>query len=223
MNGMTTSIGARTLAAAALFTMAGAVHAGEATLSLGSIGAAPGATASVPVALSTDDLVGGFDFTVLASDLEVSGIDYTGPLFSNGWDGWDTAPDAAPRVSAACIFSQDQVSGSGILLLHIEVAVPADATPGDTIEVSLAEPLVFDYTFVPYDVTIVPGSVIVSGGACAEDLTADGMVDFDDLVQVLGGWGATCATPCDADVNADAEVGFTDLALVLGAWGSCGG
>ena len=54
---------------------------------------------------------------------------------------------------------------------------------------------------------------------CAGDVDGDGVVDLDDLLDVLSEWGDTC--PCDADLNGDDVVDFDDLLLVLGSW-NCG-
>ena len=62
------------------------------------------------MSISSEDLVGAIDFVVDASGLLVADVDYTGLLFSHGWDGWDTAPAVDPSVTAACIFPEDQVT-----------------------------------------------------------------------------------------------------------------
>jgi len=54
---------------------------------------------------------------------------------------------------------------------------------------------------------------------CVADLNGDCSVSGDDLVQVLGAWGA-CAD-CAADFNHDHVVDGNDLAVVLGSWGVC--
>ena len=48
------------------------------------------------------------------------------------------------------------------------------------------------------------------------DLNGDGVVDFDDLLQVLGAWGP-CAG-CPADLDGDGMVGLSDLIQLLAAW-----
>lgn len=50
-----------------------------------------------------------------------------------------------------------------------------------------------------------------------EDVNGDGVVNFADILLVLGAWGP-CAG-CPEDVNGDGVVNFTDLLLILGAWG----
>jgi hypothetical protein len=56
--------------------------------------------------------------------------------------------------------------------------------------------------------------------ACEGDLTADGVVDAQDIAILLGAWGP--CRDCDADLDGDGSVSAADLALLLGAWGACG-
>ena len=203
------------LAAAAV---TGAVAAGEATVTLGSVGAAPGTTVRVPVRLTTDDLVGAFDFVVDAAGWTVDDVDYNGLLFSNGWTGWDTAPAVAPSVTAACIFPQDQVTGVDLHLLDLLVAVPEEATPGGSVPVTFTSITVSDYSFIPYDVTAVAGAIVITTAGCDEDVTGNGSVGFDDLLAVMSAWGVC---DCPADVDGDGIVGLGDLLRVLASWGGC--
>ncbi|UCD74468.1 MAG: hypothetical protein JSV91_11850 [Phycisphaerales bacterium] len=56
-------------------------------------------------------------------------------------------------------------------------------------------------------------------GFCPEDVNDTGVVDIDDLFQVLGAWG-----PCDEcveDINADGVVDIDDVFAVLAGWGPC--
>jgi ABC-type amino acid transport substrate-binding protein len=205
-----------TAAAAVAFSAA----AGTATLTVGSVGAEPGSIVRVPVSLSSPDLVGAIDFAVDASGLMVSDVDYNGPLFSSGWEGWDTTPAVGAQVAAACIFPQDQVTGFDIPLLELLVEVPADAAPSSEIVVTLSDAAVSDYSFVPYDVTIEGGTIVIGSDDCAEDVDGDGVVGFPDLLAVIGAWGP-CGSLCPADADADGVVGLDDLLMVLAAWGPC--
>ncbi|UCD75025.1 MAG: M28 family peptidase [Phycisphaerales bacterium] len=56
-------------------------------------------------------------------------------------------------------------------------------------------------------------------GMCPADVNGTGMVDIDDLFDVLGAWG-TC-DECPEDVNNDGLVDIDDVFDVLGAWGPC--
>lgn len=191
----------------------------EATLFVGSVGAEPGSVVRVPLSLTTEDLVGAFDLRCDASGLVVVDVDYTGLLFSSGWDGWDTAPEPLANVSAACIFPQDQVHGVELPLIDFAIEVPADATPGSEIVVGLQSVTVTDYSFVPYQVTIVPGTIHVTAAACGEDVSGDGMVGFGDLLAVIAAWGP-CAG-CAEDVDASGLVDLGDVLRVLANWGAC--
>lgn len=55
--------------------------------------------------------------------------------------------------------------------------------------------------------------------ACLEDLNDNGSVDFPDLLEVLGSWGA-CGG-CDEDFDGNGVVGFDDLLNLLSKWGPC--
>jgi hypothetical protein len=54
--------------------------------------------------------------------------------------------------------------------------------------------------------------------------SGDGLVNIDDLLAVINGWGS-CATPCPphcvADVTQNCEVNIDDLLVVINAWGAC--
>lgn len=56
--------------------------------------------------------------------------------------------------------------------------------------------------------------------SCDADFDGSGDVGFDDLLQLLGTWGA--CPGCSTDLDGDDEVGFSDLVLLLAAWGACG-
>ncbi|UCD73817.1 MAG: hypothetical protein JSV91_08450 [Phycisphaerales bacterium] len=55
--------------------------------------------------------------------------------------------------------------------------------------------------------------------SCPADVNGDGVVNIDDVFDILGAWG-----PCDdcpEDVNGDGTVNIDDLFAILGAWGPC--
>ncbi|UCD74429.1 MAG: hypothetical protein JSV91_11635 [Phycisphaerales bacterium] len=54
---------------------------------------------------------------------------------------------------------------------------------------------------------------------CPADVNTDGIVNIDDLFQVLGAWG-TC-DDCPEDVNDDGLVDIDDIFDILAAWGPC--
>jgi hypothetical protein len=52
------------------------------------------------------------------------------------------------------------------------------------------------------------------------DITGDGVVDIDDLFEVIGAWGAcdTPPPPCAADLDGNGFVDIDDLFMVLSNW-----
>ena len=59
--------------------------------------------------------------------------------------------------------------------------------------------------------------LLIGQRAVAGDVNDDGVVDFADLLAVLGAWGP-CAGDCPADLDGDGVVGFADLLIVLANW-----
>ena len=55
---------------------------------------------------------------------------------------------------------------------------------------------------------------------CGADVTGDGVVGVEDLVEVVLAWGP-CGVPCAADVDGDGVVGVNDLVEVILGWGPC--
>jgi hypothetical protein len=53
---------------------------------------------------------------------------------------------------------------------------------------------------------------------CPADLTGDGVVDVQDMVELIVAWGA-CR--CTADLDGDGEVDVPDLVQLILAWGDC--
>ena len=60
-------------------------------------------------------------------------------------------------------------------------------------------------------------SILLATG-CAADVNSDGVVDIDDLFDVLSHWGEGAGT---YDVNDDGTVDIDDIFAVLAAWGPC--
>ena len=65
-----------------------------------------------------------------------------------------------------------------------------------------------------WDVMTTPG--------CPADIEMTGIVDADDILAFLLGWG-TCADPwgCPEDINDDGVTDVNDLMLLLSDWGAC--
>jgi predicted outer membrane repeat protein len=54
---------------------------------------------------------------------------------------------------------------------------------------------------------------------CEADITGDGMVGVDDLLELIANFGP--CSGCAADVDGDGVVGVDDVLIVLSAWGVC--
>ena len=54
---------------------------------------------------------------------------------------------------------------------------------------------------------------------CPEDLSGNGIVDFEDILEVLAHWGEDGST--GGDTNDDNSVDFEDILGILAAWGPC--
>ena len=50
------------------------------------------------------------------------------------------------------------------------------------------------------------------------DINADGVVNVDDLMVLLGTFGDACSGGCPADIDGDGEVTIDDLLVLVGAW-----
>ena len=197
-------------------TLALAGGAEQVTLSLDTVQAKPGELVSVSISMETTELVGGFEFTLSAEGNDVTEIGWDGPLFSNGWDGWDTLnADNTRTVSAACIFTEDQVDPGAYLLVNAFVQVPADAQPGSFIAFEASDTWFANYAFEMGDVLVIDGGIEVLPTA---DLNGDGNVGPEDLGMLLGFWGIND----EADLNGDSKVDGEDLTRLLAAWGTPG-
>jgi hypothetical protein len=56
---------------------------------------------------------------------------------------------------------------------------------------------------------------------CPADVTANHIVNIDDLLAVINGWGACGMAPCSADINHSGVVDIDDLLAVITGWGNC--
>jgi hypothetical protein len=70
-----------------------------------------------------------------------------------------------------------------------------------------------------------PGAGSVSVPTCPPDIVpsggGDGLVNIDDLLAVISGWGS-CPPTCPADITNDNVVNIDDLLAVITNWGTCG-
>jgi hypothetical protein len=70
-----------------------------------------------------------------------------------------------------------------------------------------------------------PPAALTIGESCAPDIEpagGNGVIDINDLIAVILGWGA-CPPPPEAcpDTNADGVVNIDDLIVIIDAWGAC--
>ncbi len=196
------------------FALAGGAE--QVTLSLDTVQAKPGELVSIAISMETTELVGGFEFTLSAEGNDVTEIGWDGPLFSNGWEGWDNQnSDNSRTVSAACIFTEDQVDPGEYLLVNAFVQIPADAQPGSFIEFEASDAMFANYDFEMGDVLVVNGGIEVISTA---DFNGNGNVGPEDLGWLLGFWGMSG----EADLNGDSVVDGRDLSMLLGVWGTPG-
>jgi hypothetical protein len=54
---------------------------------------------------------------------------------------------------------------------------------------------------------------------CPADVTGDGLVNVDDLTEIILGWGS--CPGCPADITGDGQVNVDDLTEIILGWGEC--
>ena len=80
--------------------------------------------------------------------------------------------------------------------------------------------------------TMSGGTFVMTGGfwlgtskaPCPADINGGGVVNIDDLLAVINGWGMCpppCPPSCAADTNDDCFINIDDLLSVINGWGSC--
>jgi hypothetical protein len=191
---------------------------GGAILKIANVNATRGQTVVVPVGTETMDLIGGFGFNAMPVGLTVEDVIYNGPIFSNGWEGWDNAPSDNARVDAACIFTEDQVAPGDHPLVGLLIEVPDFLEPGTVIPILLANVQFFNYDFSIPTLETIDGSITVFRTA---DLNGNGVVDSADLGLMTASWGAVKKSS-DADLNGDGMVNGLDLGRLLDRWATEG-
>ncbi|MHC5025330.1 MAG: hypothetical protein ACYTGR_01040 [Planctomycetota bacterium] len=196
----------------------GSAFANEAVVTIETVAAVPGSTARIGITIDVNDLIGSLDFDAFAGGWIFTDVDYDGPLFDSGWEGWDTTSSAEPNVLAACIFPEDQVTGFQALFT-MNIDVPSDAEIGSFRLVDFTDAFVTNYQFTEFDVTVVSGGIDVVDSLCPADLDDSGQVDVKDLVALILDWGVS--DNAAADLDGDGIVGVGDLVQLLAAWGTC--
>ena len=164
------------------------------------------------------DLIGGFGFNAMPDGLPVEAVVYDGPIFSNGWEGWDNTPSNSGRVDAACIFNEDQIAPGDHRLVGLVIEVPAFLEPGTVIPIMLANVQFFNYDFSIPTLETIDGSITVFRTA---DLNGNGNVEAADLGLMIADWGKVKKSS-DADLNGDGVVNGLDLGRILDRWATEG-
>ncbi len=131
-----------------------------------------------------------------------TGIVITHPgIYYIAISGFNSDADADPGI-ALPIFTQASVT---------EVSGPDG--PGGTIPIIDWDP---DFGAIGRYRILLRGVVF----CCPGDITCDGMVDVDDLNEVLSQWGSSVTVGTYADVSMDGAIDVDDLNEVLSNWGS---
>jgi hypothetical protein len=138
-------------------------------------------------------------------------------------DQWDDAlavrvsnDNGASWVLVEKIFSREEWTYSEFRVR--DYVTPTDEvlvrfTVADRDPSSLVEALIDDVTVTVLD--------CVSPEDCPEDLNRDGIIDLQDLSQLLGNYGTTSgAEHADGDIDGDSDVDLADLSTLLAVYGT---
>lgn len=84
------------------------------------------------------------------------------------------------------------------------------------------DPMTGEFVFSTFGggnrVIVVRGFLVPCPADVMPEDGGDGVVNFDDLLEVLASWGQACTGP---DIDRSGEVDFDDVLAVLSAWGPC--
>lgn len=140
-------------------------------------------------------------------------IDFDGSHLVIGGNGWQNNGEIG--TGAAAVYEYDLSSSfvNGRVILGSDVVASdrfgtAVAVHGDRVVIGSLEEL-DDFG----------GSAYVFGPACGGDLDYDGLIDHDDILDVVQNWGDTGITT--HDVVQDFDVDIHDLLIVLQFYGTC--
>lgn len=79
-----------------------------------------------------------------------------------------------------------------------------------------------NYGDVSGSTRIAPHNDWIDSVLCPSDANSDEVVDVQDLLDLLAGWG-DCPAPCPSDANDDGVIDVLDLLQLLASWGACPG
>lgn len=135
-----------------------------------------------------------------APNADVFRIDVT----NNGtnWVNVETIGPSGPGTSGGWFYHEFRVSDFVAPSSQVRMRfIAEDAGDGSIVEAAVDD----------FDVRVVSCQA-----DCPEDLTGDGLVDFDDLVTLLGAYGVSDA----GDITGDGQTNFDDLVALLAAYGT---
>jgi hypothetical protein len=93
---------------------------------------------------------------------------------------------------------------------------------GDQVDLASGTSDDCDGNGIPDECEVAAGTAPPGGFACDDpaDVNRDGLVNVDDLLEVILSWGSCPEPPepCPADVDGDGEVGVDDLTAVILGW-----
>jgi hypothetical protein len=188
-------------------------------------------TSSNTVATDASDYEYVYDITYIAADVVFGGLvfgpfDVTEDIDPESRHGDGTNPGPPPVVMADNAIAADADNDGSIDVeahIYMEItetghgyAATTDIMLGD-IYVDLGWPL--GVQNVQIDRVYLQSTIVVTPifNACPSDVTGDGAVNVDDVLQVIGDWGGAG----NSDINGDGTVDVNDMLELLSAWGPC--
>lgn len=179
------------------------VASGEGVLSWGEVATVDG-VASAQLLWQSDEHLAGFQFECDAAAFLAAG---GGEVEELGWQvyveadmvlgfTWDPTTYIPPLGSPTHFITVDVPVNLGKLVL----SAPVFATPEG------AEIIVTG-----------PGPLDLNADTCPGDVSGDGVVGVDDILDVLAFWGGGGG----GDANGDGATDVDDILLVISAWGDC--
>jgi hypothetical protein len=126
---------------------------------------------------------------------------------------WTTTRDASGLTWATQTFAQNPLASALRWGTMYNFWFDASAAPGTgAASLNLFKP--------GTPTTLTAAGVQTPGGSCVGDVNGDGVVDLQDLAQLLSHFGSGGATPSEGDLDGDQDVDLADLAQLLSAFGT---
>jgi hypothetical protein len=172
----------------------------------------------------------GEPFPVAENPISLDAGDLNGDSYPDVAVIADAAEDAADGATGRLVYvltNSSSVSGDDVINFTSADAFDPLADPNSVELADFNNDGLLDVSTVNTDSGVTGGSVTVflsvAEESCVEDLNGNGSVDFADILQVIGGWGACPAPPeeCPLDLNGNGQVDFADILVIVGSWGIC--